>query len=46
MIDNHCRPKQPKELDYKEKYEILKNYQAFLYLFYLLHLYHIHFLLL
>ncbi len=28
--DNRGRPKQPKELDYKEKYEILKNYQAFL----------------
>ena len=28
--DNRGRPKHPKEMDYKEKYEILKNYQAFL----------------
>lgn len=30
MSDNRGKPKQPLELDYKEKYEILKNYQAFL----------------
>ena len=30
MSDNRGRPKQPSELDYKEKYEILKNYQALL----------------
>jgi len=30
MTDNHGSPKRPNELDYKEKYEILKNYQAFL----------------
>lgn len=28
--DNRGRPKNSNELDYKEKYEILKNYQAFL----------------
>ena len=28
--DNRGRPKKDKEVDYKEKYEILKNYQAFL----------------
>ena len=27
---NRDRSKQEKEIDYKEKYEILKNYQAFL----------------
>ena len=30
MSDNRGRPKLEKEMDYKEKYEILKNYQAFL----------------
>ena len=30
MSDNRGRPKEPKEMDYKEKYDILKNYQAFL----------------
>ena len=30
MSDNRGKPKQPKELDYKERYEILKNYQTFL----------------
>ena len=30
MSDNRGRPKETKGLDYKEKYEILKNYQAFL----------------
>ena len=30
MSDNRGRPKKDKEQDYKEKYEILKNYQAFL----------------
>ena len=30
MSDNRGRPKETKDLDYKEKYEILKNYQAFL----------------
>ena len=30
MSDNRGRPKIDDEIDYKEKYEILKNYQAFL----------------
>ena len=30
MSDNRGRSKGSKDLDYKEKYEILKNYQAFL----------------
>ena len=30
MSDNRGRPKKDKEVDYKEKYEILKNYQSFL----------------
>ena len=28
--NNSGRPKKDEEIDYKEKYEILKNYQAFL----------------
>ena len=28
--DNRGRPKKDKDIDYKERYEILKNYQAFL----------------
>ena len=28
--DNRGRPKKEEDIDYKEKYEILKNYQAFL----------------
>ena len=28
--DNRGRPNKDKDIDYKEKYEILKNYQAFL----------------
>ena len=30
MLDNRGRPKKVEDIDYKEKYEILKNYQAFL----------------
>ena len=30
MSDNRGRPKKEEDIDYKEKYEILKNYQAFL----------------
>ena len=30
LSDNRGRPKKDKEQDYKEMYEILKNYQAFL----------------
>ena len=30
MSDNRGRPKKEEDVDYKEKYEILKNYQAFL----------------
>ena len=30
MSDNRGRPRKEEDIDYKEKYEILKNYQAFL----------------
>ena len=30
MSDNRGRPKKDEDIDYKERYEILKNYQAFL----------------
>lgn len=30
MSDNRGRPKKEEDIDYKERYEILKNYQAFL----------------
>ena len=30
ISDNRGRPKKDEDIDYKEKYEILKNYQAFL----------------
>lgn len=30
MSDNRGRPKKEEVIDYKERYEILKNYQAFL----------------
>lgn len=29
-LDNRGRPKKNEKIDYKERYEILKNYQAFL----------------
>ena len=30
ISDNRGRPKKDEDIDYKEKYEILKNFQAFL----------------
>lgn len=30
FLDNRGRPKKEENIDYKERYEILKNYQAFL----------------